>query len=291
MGRIMRKRGCWTRGLLLAASLLSLGACRDGNQTDDLKPGVLEIPGSGTCELIVGELGEAFQRQHPSVQVVVPPSIGSTGGMAAVGEGKAVIARVGRRPKGAELEYGLEYVEFARDALAFAVGLGVTGVTSLTLAQVSDIYAGRITRWSEVGGPDRPINLIHREKNESTRQELAKAIPGLGEGQEPAQAKLVYRDYEVLELLEKFPTAIGFTTRSNLMSGSGNWTILQLDGVQPDAASLSAGTYPFSLEMGFVRPAGIDNPLAQAFIDFVQSPAGVEIIRSRSLVVLQSGDQ
>jgi phosphate transport system substrate-binding protein len=38
-------------------------------------------------------------------------------------------------------------------------------VKELTLQQIADIYSGKITNWSEVGGEDRPIVKLSRETN------------------------------------------------------------------------------------------------------------------------------
>ena len=44
----------------------------------------------------------------------------------------------------------------ARDAIAVIVN-PENPVSQLTLKQISDIYSGKISNWSEVGGEDRPI--------------------------------------------------------------------------------------------------------------------------------------
>jgi phosphate transport system substrate-binding protein len=41
-------------------------------------------------------------------------------------------------------------------------------VKELTLAQVKDIYTGKIRNWNEVGGPDKKIILYSRENNSGT---------------------------------------------------------------------------------------------------------------------------
>jgi phosphate transport system substrate-binding protein len=41
-------------------------------------------------------------------------------------------------------------------------------VNGLTLQQLSDIYTGKITNWSQVGGEERPIVLLSRESNSGT---------------------------------------------------------------------------------------------------------------------------
>jgi phosphate transport system substrate-binding protein len=41
-------------------------------------------------------------------------------------------------------------------------------VSELTLAQIKDIYTGKITNWKAVGGPDAKIILYSRENNSGT---------------------------------------------------------------------------------------------------------------------------
>lgn len=49
-------------------------------------------------------------------------------------------------------------------------------VASLTTAQVADIYAGRITNWNQVGGPDAQITVVDRPEDSSTREDFMQAI-------------------------------------------------------------------------------------------------------------------
>jgi phosphate transport system substrate-binding protein len=41
-------------------------------------------------------------------------------------------------------------------------------LTELTVAQVGDIFTGKITNWKEVGGPDAPITVYSRENSSGT---------------------------------------------------------------------------------------------------------------------------
>ncbi|MFB6109557.1 MAG: PstS family phosphate ABC transporter substrate-binding protein [Halodesulfurarchaeum sp.] len=43
------------------------------------------------------------------------------------------------------------------------------GVTQISGDELKDIYKGRITNWSELGGPDRPIQVLGRVKGSGTR--------------------------------------------------------------------------------------------------------------------------
>ena len=60
------------------------------------------------------------------------------------------------------------------DHKVVAQGFGVVvskslGIDNLTSAQIKDIFAGKVTNWKAVGGPDKDILLIHRTAGSGTR--------------------------------------------------------------------------------------------------------------------------
>ena len=80
------------------------------------------------------------------------------------------IGNTGRALKESEVtKYGLETFPFAIERVAVAVN-PANAVTSLTKAQVKDVFAGKITNWKELGGKDAPISLYVREDGSGTRE-------------------------------------------------------------------------------------------------------------------------
>src|SRR5436853_7857887 len=58
--------------------------------------GDLSVVGTGDGIDLLRALGAAYTADHPDTNVVVPPSIGSGGGVAAVGANKEVLGRIAR---------------------------------------------------------------------------------------------------------------------------------------------------------------------------------------------------
>src|SRR5581483_11073173 len=52
----------------------------------------------------------------------------------------------------------------------------VPGVENLSLQQIRDIYAGKITNWSELRGPSVPVHLINRNRGSGTRTALEQHV-------------------------------------------------------------------------------------------------------------------
>ncbi|MEA2871438.1 MAG: phosphate transport system substrate-binding protein, partial [Hyphomicrobiales bacterium] len=121
----------------------------------------LSVVGTGDGIDLLRALGAAYTADHPDTNVVVPPSIGSGGGLAAVGSNKEVLARVARPLSDSEKEAGLVATPVFRLPSAFFVHRSA-GVSSLTAAQLADIYSGKISNWRDAGGQDVRIKVVRR---------------------------------------------------------------------------------------------------------------------------------
>ncbi len=133
---------------------------------------IIENKGSDTLVHLALAWAERYMQEHPEVRISVTGG-GSGTGFAALINGTVDIANASRAIKPEEVEAaranGIVPVEFtvARDDIAIVVHPS-NPVEGLTLAQLSQIYTGRIVNWREVGGEDRPIVLLSRESNSGT---------------------------------------------------------------------------------------------------------------------------
>jgi phosphate transport system substrate-binding protein len=124
------------------------------------KAGEFSIVGTGAGRDIIQAISVAYMWTHPETRISVPPSVGSGGGITRVGADQDVLGRIRARPlTEAEAAAGLHATPVFWLPSAFFVHPAV-GVDDLTNRQVSDIYAGKVTNWSEVGGPDLKIKVI-----------------------------------------------------------------------------------------------------------------------------------
>ena len=239
----------------------------------------LIIPGSGDCEFVLTRLAEAFEKSHPGRKVGVPASTGSTGGVRAIQQNEAVLARVARPLKLDETQSGLKSLVFGRDAIVFAVGASVT-VKSLTSAQLADLFSGRINNWREVGGEPGPIRLVVREESDSAiavlraRLEPFRALK-LGEN-----AKMVAKTPEMIDLLGRYKTALGWATNSAVLAADAGVRALALDGVSPSAVHVASGQYPVATEYSLIFREDRLSPEAREFIAFIRSAPAHEVMRN-----------
>lgn len=243
----------------------------------------LVIPGAGPPEAGLRALGAAFSKANPGTRVVVPPSTGIAGGIRAVSKEEAVIGRIARRLKDDEIRSGLKQVVIAADAVVFAVGSQV-GVKTLTHAQVLDVFSGRLDDWQALGAERGPIRVLVREPTEIAHQAIRRHVAGFESIAFTEYAKLVNADFEMIESLDRFKTAIGWLTASSLTLSRTPVRAVALDGVAPTPENVASGRYPMAVEHVLIFKEDRLTDLARRFIAFATSEAGREVLRAHGVV-------
>jgi len=239
----------------------------------------LQIVGTGDGIDLLRALGNDFMQESKTVHVEVPPSIGSGGGIAAVGAGKAVLGRVARKLTESEMASGIIYKPIARLPSAFFVHPGV-GVAALTSDQLRNIYAGRVTNWSEVGGADLRIRVVRREDSDSTLTVLRQMMPGWKDLEITDKSKMATTTQEAIESARDVVGAIGFGPFSPALEPQVS--VLKINGNHPlDAA------YPSSVELALIYKDTTVTPAARAFVDYATSAKARAVISKLGGVAVQ----
>lgn len=236
----------------------------------------LVITGS-TSVAPVGELwAEAFMEAHPHVRVDVH-SLGSTAGIVGAYEGTNDIGMSSRYLRGDELGFGLSTRVAARDAIV-AIVHPDNPVDELTTEQLYRIYAGEITNWKEVGGPDAPITAITREEGSGTRG----AFEDMVMDDEPIYAGTI-------TLIGAGGVRAGVVGNPDAIAYISLWGVdetvraLKIDGVMPTVDTVLAGDFEIARPYLLVT-LGEPDELEEKFLDFVLSEEGQAIVRDKGLV-------
>ena len=245
----------------------------------------LVIPGTGACESVLNELAEAFNKQNKDDEIIIPSSIGSSGGIASVIEDKSIIARVARPLKKKEAGYGLDYLAFARDAVVFAVGSAVQ-VNTFSTGRLVDIFTGKIKNWKEAGGGGRRIRVLIREPGDSSRDIIQKNIDAFKHIVFSNRSKMLYHNYEMVNMLKKYKGSIGWLTRSSLVKEKKFIKPVTIDNVEPNHENIMSGKYKLTGDHAFVYRRKRLNEPARKFLDFVFSETGSQILKDNGLVPL-----
>jgi phosphate transport system substrate-binding protein len=239
----------------------------------------LQIVGTGDGIDLLRALGNDFMQRTKSVQVEIPPSIGSGGGIAAIGADKAVLGRVARKLTGAEIASGIVYKPIARLPSAFFVHPGV-GVTALTSDQLRNIYSGRVTDWSELGGANLRIRVVRREDSDSTLTVLRQMMPGWKDLEITEKSKTATTTQDAIDTVRDVAGAIGFGPYSATLEPEVS--VLRINSHHPlDPA------YPSNVELALIYKNATVTPAAREFVDYAHSAKARAVISQLGSVPVQ----
>ena len=204
-------------------------------EADKKLSGTISLAGSTSMQKLADALAETFMEANSGVTVTVEYS-GSSAGIESLLNGSCDIGDASRNLKDSEKSGGAVENIVAIDGIAVIVDKNNT-VAGLTKQQLSDIYTGAVTNWSEVGGSDTPIVVVGREAGSGTRgafEEILKV--------EDACKYAVECDSTGAAMAKVASTegAIGYVSL-DVLDDSVN--ALNLDDVAPTSDNIVAGTY------------------------------------------------
>jgi phosphate transport system substrate-binding protein len=239
--------------------------------------GTLRIGGTGAAVTTMSQVAAAFQRKHPDVRLVFPPSLGSTGGIKAIIAGALDVGLNSRPLTEAERAHGLVLTEYARTPLLLVTSHKGAEV-SFTLKQIAALYNGEIPSY-----PDgTPLRVIMRPEVEFDLHLVRGLSPEIDAAVQQAQSRegmsVAVTDRDNAETMEKTRGAIGWMTMAQLISEHLELAPLPIDNILPTQANFASGKYPlfksFSVVTGVQPP-----PLVKGFLDFLFSAEGRAILQ------------
>ena len=240
--------------------------------------GSISMVGSTSMEKFANALIEVFMEKYPNVTVQAE-FVGSGAGIEAVTNGSADIGNSSRNLTDEEKANGIAENIVAIDGIAVVVDPANT-VADLTKQQLTDIYSGTVTNWSEVGGSDSPIVVVGREAGSGTRSAFEEIL-----GLEDACAYSSELDSTgaVMARVASTPGAIGYVSLDVL---DDTVKALNLEGTEPTAENIKAGSYFLSRPFVMATNGEISeqNELVQALFDFVYSDEGDAVIETVGLI-------
>lgn len=243
----------------------------------------IRISGTGTGIGVLKILGQRFEKENPAFHVQVLPSIGSTGGIRAVADGKLQIACSSRPLRPEETALGVREQPFARTPLVFAVQTG-NPIEAMELHEIIGMYEGRVTHWPT----GAPVRVVLRPRSDTAHalicgisKEMAVAVE---KGLARPGAILAMTDQDGADQLEKSSGSLGTTALGLMKSESRKLKALAFNGIRPDLDAFARGTYPFSIPLSLVLPREGVSPGVERFLRFLRSRTALEILRNNGFL-------
>lgn len=281
--------------LALSAGLLfALVGCTtansDTNDGDGLS-GVFDITGSNTVTPLSTIWAEEFMTTHPGVNIAISGP-GSGAGIAALIDGNTDVCQSSRLIKAAEIEQaeanGVNPYEIvvAMDGLAVVVN-PANPISELTIAQLSDIYSGKVTNWKDLGGNDAEIVALARDTSSGTHvffKEFMVQMRGLPSEDTSLEygsrvQLLPSTSAGVTETVQNanaiFYPGLGYVTEEVKVLGIKRST--SDAAVKPSAEAVSDGSYPVARPLLYYTN-GEPTGLIKSYIDYCLSAEGQALV-------------
>ena len=254
-------------------------------------PNVLAIDGSVTMVKLIKLLENSYEQKYLNIPVNygIPPGTpnGSNQGIKNLLANKVQIAAVSRPLKPEETETNIKLIPIAKDALAVVVGINNPYKGGLKLDQLKDIYQGKITNWSEVGGPDLPIKVINRSPKSGTYN-LFQDVVLLGELFAPDNANFItyQKDVTTPILRDLKNNGISYTTVAQAINQS-TVRIIAINGISPtDKTAINNDNYILSRQL-FLAVPNQTSSAVKNFLELSLSNQGKKIVEQADFIPLK----
>jgi phosphate transport system substrate-binding protein len=243
----------------------------------------ITVKGSDTMVILAQKWAETYMATNKGVAIQVTG--GGTGtGVAALQNNTTDLCNASRPLKAAEVlecvkAFKAKPVEYkvALDGLAVYVQ-AENPVKELSVAQVGEIFMGKITNWKDVGGNDAPIVLYSRENSSGTYEFFKEQV--LNKKDFAASAQTMPGTAAVLQAVAKDVNGIGY---GGAAYGAGaKHLLIKKDaataGVEPNVQTVQGGQYPISRALFvYVNPA-IDKGAINDYLKWLTTDDGQKVV-------------
>lgn len=189
----------------------------------------------------------------------------------------------------------LEVIPVVKEGFVFYVN-SKNKVDSLSLDQIRDIYSGKITNWSEVGGNDEKIVAYQRPENSGSQTGMLSLVMKDLKIMEAKKEDLIETMEEIINLVSNYDNekqAIGYsyyyyaTTMYNDIDEAvaNGIKLLGIDGVKPNNDTIADGTYPLNTAYYIViRKDEEENSNTRKLVDAMLSDRGQMVAKEAGYV-------
>lgn len=159
-------------------------------------------------------------------------------------------------------------------------------LVSVSVENLGKVFSGQITNWSDLGGPDAPIQLYVRDIKSGTYDTFKSIVLGQ-QFTLSAWAKRFEDSHALYDAVMQDPRAIGFVGLPYVLSAKplavreyGSRAFL------PRYETVKGEVYPLSRRLYLYTARYNRNPHVQSFLDLALSDTGQSLVRLANLVDL-----
>lgn len=256
----------------------------------------IQVKGSDTMVNLGQAWAEKYMEEN-SADFVAVTGGGSGTGLSSLISGSCDIAMSSRNIKDKEIALAKQKginpneIKVALDGLAVVVN-PKNPVSKLTLAQLRDIFTGKITNWKELGGVDSMITILSREVNSGThvyfKEHVLRRNDANSKEEFVASSLMLPSSQAIADEVAGNSSAIGYYGMGYISPKQKAILVAKDDKSEyeaPTEANVINGKYPISRPL-FLYTNGEPQGLVKKFVDFVLSKEGQRIVSKTDFVAL-----
>lgn len=246
----------------------------------------ITIAGSTTIMPVSEKWAKSF-KEKTGVNVSVHGG-GSTSGIKATKIGTADIGASSRELNQSEKE-DLKQIVIGKDALAIIINKS-NPIKNVTIDEARAIFTGRINNWSELGGPNKPIQVVNRESGSGTRDLFTEIIMHIVLADKtkkvvPMSLHSVVNNSnaEVKESIKLMPNSVGYISVGYLDSSV---KALKINSIESTTENIYSGKYPLVRNLYYLFKEDKSKNVKE-FLTYVLSKEGQSLVEKEGFLPVQ----
>ena len=251
----------------------------------------VQLRGSGNVLPLIQAIGDQYMTENPDVGLPLQLG-GSARGSKSVVDGTTDIGMVSGAMTAAMTRAAHKQgIQVATTPIAldgiYAIVQPSNPVRGLSLDQLAEVFAGRVTDWAELGGAKGAINVYVLPPSNGTYESWVQMVLK-DKWPITLKAKIVYGSQIVGDVLAD-PRSIGFSSAA-YADGSGVG-VLAIEGIEPDKANISSRRYPLVRDLSLVTRGKTRGEVTEFLRYCADAGKGQRIIASMGLVPITGAKQ
>lgn len=181
----------------------------------------------------------------------------------------------------------MELTPIGKESFVFFVNVN-NPVNDVTLEQIKDIYAGKITNWKQLGGEDEEIRAFQRPEESGSQTTLLKLM-GDTPLMKPIKEDVAAGMGGIISQTASYQNrnnAIGYSFRffTEEMVKNKEIKLLKINGVEPTIQNIQTDRYPITSPFYAIKLKSNQDAQSEQVLSWLTSAQGKELIEKSGYV-------
>jgi len=242
---------------------------------------ILTIEGTGDSQAVLKKLANEFTKLNPSIQVVIPKSIGSGGAIKNIINNTLTLGRTARALKQSEIDAGVKEIVFGLSPVVFVVHNSKIN-PNLSTENIIDIYSGKIKNFEDIKGSNirGQIFQIMREAGDSSLNILQNNIVWFKDIKKYI-GKIAYNTNEAKKYLIKYKNTIGYIPLGIIKNTQ--LKIIVVDNISATRENILNASYKLTTPFSLIYKGQLKG-IEKQFVKFLKTLKAKQIMEYNGVV-------